>query len=378
MTYGGTDMTIRHSSKPNASLLTTATERGNRRFIAAALAVATATALSYSIPAASAHVTGTSGGISFQGGEPASLDFDATPTNGTVPGYTAFVYDERQSVTLPSVLALDAHGDGAYDFPSDLNGGSLPAGTIVDSHLVHADDVPNSGSEVITDGVLTFDTPVLGVITSDGNLLASDFLGDPGTTFAASLRAADIAKPALDTVSVAGNTVTVHFLTRAAIDEVRVITLADQDGDGIADGSDNCPTIANPTQTDTDGDGIGDACDPLTYAWNGFFAPVDNPPTLNIVKAGSAIPAKFSLGGNQGLDIFAAGYPRSQSVACNSAATDPIEQTVTANASGLTYDTTTDTYTYVWKSDKSWAGTCRQLVLATNDGGVHRANFEFH
>ncbi|WP_372791039.1 calcium-binding protein, partial [Paraconexibacter sp.] len=38
--------------------------------------------------------------------------------------------------------------------------------------------------------------------------------------------------------------------------------IADADGDGIADGSDNCPSIANPTQADADGDGIGDACDP--------------------------------------------------------------------------------------------------------------------
>ena len=35
----------------------------------------------------------------------------------------------------------------------------------------------------------------------------------------------------------------------------------DGDGDGIADGSDNCPNVSNPDQTDTDGDGIGDACD---------------------------------------------------------------------------------------------------------------------
>ena len=35
----------------------------------------------------------------------------------------------------------------------------------------------------------------------------------------------------------------------------------DSDGDGIVNGSDNCPTVFNPDQKDTDGDHIGDACD---------------------------------------------------------------------------------------------------------------------
>src|SRR6185436_4110875 len=40
------------------------------------------------------------------------------------------------------------------------------------------------------------------------------------------------------------------------------------------------------------------------YSFTGFYQPVDNLPTLNIVNAGKAIPVKFSLGGFQGLDIF--------------------------------------------------------------------------
>lgn len=35
----------------------------------------------------------------------------------------------------------------------------------------------------------------------------------------------------------------------------------DQDGDGVANASDNCATLLNPGQGDIDGDGFGDACD---------------------------------------------------------------------------------------------------------------------
>jgi hypothetical protein len=115
------------------------------------------------------------------------------------------------------------------------------------------------------------------------------------------------------------------------------------------------------------------------YAFSGFFSPVDNPPANNEVKAGRAIPVKFSLGGDQGLDIFESGYPKSVQMPCESTGSvDAIEQTLSDKASHLTYDATTDTYTYVWKTDKEWANTCRQLVVKLNDGSTeHVANFKF-
>ena len=115
----------------------------------------------------------------------------------------------------------------------------------------------------------------------------------------------------------------------------------------------------------------------VIFAWDGFRQPVDNLPTLNRAKAGSAIPLKFSLSGNQGLNIFEAGYPKSTTVACGNTATDDIEQTVTAGSSSLSYDATADQYIYVWKTDKSWASTCRTLTVKLIDGTTHQANFNF-
>jgi hypothetical protein len=116
----------------------------------------------------------------------------------------------------------------------------------------------------------------------------------------------------------------------------------------------------------------------VQYNFAGFFEPVDNLPVFNVVQAGRAIPVKFSLSGFKGLAIFAAGSPSSGPVACNSS--DPaseLTETVTAGGSSLSYDATTDRYIYVWKTDQSWAGTCRQLVVELNDGSIHRANFRF-
>lgn len=40
------------------------------------------------------------------------------------------------------------------------------------------------------------------------------------------------------------------------------VPATDQDGDGVPDRNDNCPSVANGSQADFDGDTIGDACDP--------------------------------------------------------------------------------------------------------------------
>ena len=114
------------------------------------------------------------------------------------------------------------------------------------------------------------------------------------------------------------------------------------------------------------------------YNFTGFFAPIDNPPALNEMKAGQAAPVKFSLGGDQGLNIFAAGSPSSVQITCGT--NDPIapvEETETAGSSSLSYDSTSGIYKYVWKTDSSWKNTCRLLTITLRDGTVHTAKFKF-
>jgi choice-of-anchor C domain-containing protein len=114
------------------------------------------------------------------------------------------------------------------------------------------------------------------------------------------------------------------------------------------------------------------------YRFAGFFQPVDNVPISNSMKAGQSVPVKFSLGGNRGLGILASNSPASQAVNCNGfSGLSIVDQTGTAGSSSLQYDAIADQYTYVWKTDKAWVGTCRVLLLTLNDGSQYRANFQF-
>lgn len=113
------------------------------------------------------------------------------------------------------------------------------------------------------------------------------------------------------------------------------------------------------------------------YAFGGFLEPVD-PDDANVVRAGRAVPVKFSLDGDRGLDIFLDGSPSTTVVDCGDlAAGEVVETTLTAGQSSLTYDASSDTYEYVWKTERSWEGTCRRLTLRFADGSAASALFDF-
>ncbi len=114
----------------------------------------------------------------------------------------------------------------------------------------------------------------------------------------------------------------------------------------------------------------------VVFNWTGFFRPVDNPPAVNTVNAGSTVPISFSLGGDKGLQVLAAGSPASAQVNCTTGVLlSGFTPTLTAGKSSLQFDG--QLYSYAWKTEKAWAGTCRRLAVTLVDGTVHTANFSF-
>jgi hypothetical protein len=116
-------------------------------------------------------------------------------------------------------------------------------------------------------------------------------------------------------------------------------------------------------------------CPPYPFA--GFFPPISNT-SVNKANAGSTVPVKFSLGGNQGMAILDALSPSSQQVDCTTlVALGTEEATASPGGSRLTYDPASDRYQYNWKTNKAWAGTCRVLHLKLLDQTDHTALFKF-
>jgi hypothetical protein len=115
----------------------------------------------------------------------------------------------------------------------------------------------------------------------------------------------------------------------------------------------------------------------VLYRFVGFLSPVKNPPVFNKVRAGRAVPLRFSLGGFQGLRVLK-GTPSSTAIACRASAPSQRldeDDDHDDGRSGLRADGFK--YIYVWRTDRSWAGTCRKLAVTLADGTTHEVLFSF-
>ena len=146
------------------------------------LAGSLALLLSFGVPVAAAEIDFTVDDV-IEIAPPPSVEAGALEDSGT-----AFVFLEQEAVLLSSDLFVDAINPGAEVGGSTNTAvaGSIPAGTPVDSFLVHFDPVgePTDLNVTVAWSVVFRSTDrILGLIYSDALLDASDFLGAPGTIY---------------------------------------------------------------------------------------------------------------------------------------------------------------------------------------------------
>lgn len=157
----------------------------------------------------------TNGGVFTIVANPSGL----TVGNNNFQNNSVRAFNEAQGFTLLGALATDV-------------GGSVAAGTKINSHYLNFD--PGPSRTVV--GTATFDAPILGVIWSRSNLLNSHFLGAAGVTYVNPTLVGFEANN--DSASFLGNTVTFRLTASSPGDSWRVITaIAQGDPTGVPEPS---------------------------------------------------------------------------------------------------------------------------------------------
>ena len=160
-----------------------------------------------------------SSAITFQddiidGGSAAGLNLN----QGGNENNLARLFTEKQGVILPGAVSLDRVP------PTFGSSGTLAAGSLVNSYLFHF-DLPGTPSLTEISGSVTFDQPILGLIFSWNNLLATDStLGLASSYYNHSTRGLEAFSQ--DSWSISGGTLTFNFEFGAAegVDNVRILT----------------------------------------------------------------------------------------------------------------------------------------------------------
>jgi hypothetical protein len=119
----------------------------------------------------------------------------------------------------------------------------------------------------------------------------------------------------------------------------------------------------------------------VKYVFEGLFAPVDRPNTLNVSKAGQAIPLKWRLTDFDGAPVLnftavALGVAVSAMSCDVAAALDQIEEY--AGSSGL-QNLGNGYYQFNWKTPTGYLNSCKQIGLNLGEGTPRGplANFNF-
>ena len=124
------------------------------------------------------------------------------------------------------------------------------------------------------------------------------------------------------------------------------LSVSDYDLDGVDNALDNCPLVANASQTDTDGDGVGDACDPAPGSANsdidgdGYLNAQDNCPLV-----ANGVSGNNQLDGDaDGIGASCDPNDSSYGTYATAAPSDTVTITASADTDGDGWDNNTETY----------------------------------
>ena len=142
-------------------------------------------------------------------------DPDNTVGKNTFQDQNLYGFDEGQNIVITADLAVDILADG-------LGGGGGPGivnqGSTVASHYIFFD--PKGSATQM--GSVTFDSAIFGIITSTGNLAASDFLINTGVNY---LNPEFRGLESGDIVTITGlNSIEVDWFASTPGDYIRVLT----------------------------------------------------------------------------------------------------------------------------------------------------------
>ena len=114
------------------------------------------------------------------------------------------------------------------------------------------------------------------------------------------------------------------------------------------------------------------------YDFTGFLG-IGGPPAVTTVKAGTPVPLLFGLGGYQGMDIFADGYPRSVSVPCTFPAATGTEKATDGlgRRDPPHFVPFVNVYLYPWTTDRDWKNDVPAARGEVLRRPTFRANFKF-
>jgi predicted extracellular nuclease len=112
--------------------------------------------------------------------------------------------------------------------------------------------------------------------------------------------------------------------------------------------------------------------DLAAFGFGGLEPPIDE---ANTARAGRTVAVKFSLADD--VDVDDVLYESMQVYDCGGWPLGDSVDAASAGGTGLRYDPADDHYVFTWKTDSSWAGECKLLVLTLSDGSYVTAEFAF-